>query len=80
MGQSEREHSQELDDIGCLELVTENLNLAEPLSLSSQGSTTIYSRNVEHLHNLVFQALELISSNKEGKVHKLLCMMKSVTR
>lgn len=43
----------------------QNLNFAEA-ALLIQGSTCVYSKKVEHLHNLVFQALDLISANKEG--------------
>jgi condensin-2 complex subunit H2 len=61
------DYLEELDDIRLPVAGHGNLNFAEA-ALLIQGSTTIYSRKVEHLHNLVFQALELISSNKEGKV------------
>jgi condensin-2 complex subunit H2 len=51
----------------------QSLNFAEA-ALLIQGSTCVYSKKVEHLHNLVFQALQLItqgnnsnSSNKEVK-------------
>ena len=46
----------------------QNLNFAEA-ALLIQGSTCVYSKKVEHLHNLVFQALELVSAqqNKEGE-------------
>lgn len=57
----------ELDDIRLPVANQGNLNFAEA-ALLIQGSTSVYSRKVEHLHNLVFQALELISSNREGKV------------
>lgn len=43
----------------------QNLNFAEA-ALLIQGSTCVYSKKVEHLHNLVFQALELISASKDG--------------
>jgi len=42
------------------------LNFAEA-ALLIQGSTTIYSRKVEHLHKLVLQALELVTSKKDNK-------------
>jgi condensin-2 complex subunit H2 len=44
----------------------ENLNFAEA-ALVIQGSTAIYSKKVEYLHNLVLQALELISHQKNEK-------------
>lgn len=43
-----------------------NLNFAEA-ALLIQGSTNIYSRKVEYLYNLVFQALELLTQSKNDK-------------
>jgi hypothetical protein len=48
----------------------QGLNFAEA-ALLIQGSTCVYSKKVEHLHNLVFQALELISASKEGAEKKV---------
>eukprot|EP00929_Paragymnodinium_shiwhaense_P118410 TRINITY_DN90331_c0_g1_i1.p1 TRINITY_DN90331_c0_g1~~TRINITY_DN90331_c0_g1_i1.p1 ORF type:complete len:714 (+),score=182.42 TRINITY_DN90331_c0_g1_i1:134-2275(+) len=42
------------------------LNFAEA-ALLIQGSTAIYSRKVELLHQLVYQALDLIAAKKDGK-------------
>ena len=43
-----------------------NLNFAEA-ALLIQGSTAVYCRKVEYLHNLVLQALELVSSKSSQK-------------
>jgi hypothetical protein len=43
-----------------------SLNFAEA-ALLIQGSTAIYSKKVEYLHHLVFQALELITMTKGNK-------------
>lgn len=58
-----------LDDLDQIRLSIhgyENLNFAEA-ALVIQGSTSIYSKKVEYLHNLVLQALELLSHSKEKK-------------
>jgi condensin-2 complex subunit H2 len=44
-----------------------NLNFAEA-ALLIQGSTAVYCRKVEYLHNLVLQALELVSQKNSQKV------------
>lgn len=45
--------------------IVNDLNFAEA-ALLIQGSTAIYSKKVEYLHQLVQQALELISNQKSG--------------
>lgn len=58
-----------LDDLDHIRLTIhgqENLNFAEA-ALVIQGSTSIYSKKVEYLYNLVIQALDLITTSKEKK-------------
>lgn len=44
-----------------------NLNFAEA-ALLIQGSTAVYSKKVEYLHQLVLQSLEFITNKKSSKV------------
>jgi len=66
-----------LDDLEEIRLSVEgqgNLNFAEA-ALLIQGSTAVYSKKVEHLYSLVFQALELISNNRgDNKVMHMLTL------
>ena len=58
-----------LDELEAIKLTvkgeTNGLNFAEA-ALLIQGSTAVYSRKVEYLHNLVLQALELVSQQKRS--------------
>jgi condensin-2 complex subunit H2 len=60
-----------LDDLDHLEIAidgTHKLNFAEA-ALMIQGSACIYSRKVEYLYALIYQALDLLHSKaKRGKV------------
>lgn len=61
------EYLEELDHIRIsLDQGHSHLNFAEA-ALLIQGSTAIYSKKVEYLHQLVLQALELISSHNKTK-------------
>lgn len=59
------EYLDELENIK-LSCNGKELNFAEA-ALLIQGSTTIYSKKVEHLHALVYQALDLITQQKTNK-------------
>jgi condensin-2 complex subunit H2 len=57
------DYMDELDEIKMTLGNRNDLNFAEA-ALLIQGSTSVYSKKVEHLYSLVYQALELITNQK----------------
>jgi condensin-2 complex subunit H2 len=75
IAESLTEYLEELDSLRIsIDGGKSNLNFAEA-ALLIQGSTAVYSKKVEYLHQLVLQSLEFITNKKtagttQSKVHK----------